>query len=420
VIGRVLGRLMPLLFLCYLVAYIDRVNISFAKPFLLKDLAINNAVFGLGASLFFAGYAIFEIPSNLILQRVGARRWIGRILITWGLVSMAFMFVSGQWSFYGMRILLGVAEAGFFPGIVLYLTYWVPARHRAKTGALFMMAIPVAMLINAPAGAALLKLDGAWGLHGWQWLFLVEGLPAVALGIIALFWLTDRPSKATWLTREDRDWLTAEMAKESTNRDPAHLKWSALANPKVLLLCLFYFLNNAATYGIFFFLPDIIAHKSGYTGFRLAALTSIPFAGALIGMILIGRHSDRTGERKWHVTVCAAAASLGLALAAWLQDSTPLLVACVTLSQVGQRSLLGVFWSIPPIFLGGTAAAAGLAMVNAIGILGGQVGPSMIGWLRERSHEYTSGILLLSATLAAEALIMGLMRIQRQQPSGAR
>jgi ACS family tartrate transporter-like MFS transporter len=414
VITRVIGRLMPFLFLCYLVAYIDRVNIGFAKAVLLKDLAINNVVYGVGASIFFVGYVLFEIPSNLAMRRFGARTWIARILITWGLISMAFMFIQGKWSFYGLRVLLGIAEAGFFPGVVLYLTYWIPARHRAKTAALFMMAIPVAILVGAPLSAALLKMHGALGLKGWQWLFLVEGLPAVILGVVALFWLTDRPEKAHWLAASDREWLGAELAREAAQRSRSHLSWGALANPKVLALCFFYLLNNTATYGVFFFLPDILAQKTGYGGFALAAITAIPFVGALIGMVLIGRHSDRTGERKWHVAACALAAAVGVALTAWFSTNVVMLVLSVTLLQIGQRSLLGVFWAIPPIFLAGTAAAAGIALINSVGTIGGAVGPTVVGWLRQGSSGYTSGLLVLAATLALEAIIMASLSVPKE------
>jgi MFS transporter, ACS family, tartrate transporter len=415
VIGRVLARLMPFLFLCYLVAYIDRVNIGFAKAVLLKDLGLTHLTYGFGASIFFVGYVLFEIPSNLAMQRFGARTWIARILVTWGLISMAFMFTQGKWSFYGLRVLLGIAEAGFFPGVVLYLTYWVPARHRAKTSALFMMAIPVAILVGAPVSAALLNMHGILGLKGWQWLFIIEGLPAVILGVIALFWLTDRPEKAKWLAPSDREWLSAEIARESTQRSRAHLSWRALANPKIFILCVFYLLNNTATYGIFFFLPDILAQKTGYGGFALALITAVPFVGALLGMVLIGRHSDRTGERKWHVVACALGAAVGVALTAWFQGNVVLLVLSVTLLQIGQRSLLGVFWAIPPIFLAGTAAAAGIALINSVGTIGGAVGPNVVGWLRQGSSGYTSGLLVLAATLAVEGIIMASLRVPRDK-----
>jgi ACS family tartrate transporter-like MFS transporter len=342
-IARVVRRLVPFIFICYVVAYIDRVNIGFAKAELQRDLGLSDAAYGLGGGLFFLGYCLFEIPSNLVLERVGARVWIARIMIGWGLVSMAMMFVVGQWSFYAMRVLLGIAEAGFFPGMVLYLTYWVPAAERARTGALFMTAAPVAVLVGAPVSEALLALDGWLGLAGWQWLFLVEGLPAVVLGVIALSFLTDRPEQATWLPPTERAWLSGTMARERAEREArqhgSHLK--ALLNGRVLLICLIYFLNTVVTYGVFLWLPSILRDASGYRGWRLSLATSLPFVVALVGMVLIGRHSDRTGERKGHVAACALTGALGLVLAAGFHDSVPLIVLSFALSQLGQRSVQG-------------------------------------------------------------------------------
>src|SRR5262245_17499970 len=283
-ISKVVRRLVPFIFLCYVVAYIDRVNIGFATNELQRDLGLSDAAYGLGGGLFFLGYCLFEIPSNLILERVGARLWIARIMIVWGLVSMATMFVVGQWSFYAMRVLLGIAEAGFFPGMVLYLTYWVPAAERARTGALFMTAAPVAVLIGAPASEALLALDGWLGLAGWQWLFLVEGFPAVVLGVIALVFLTDRPEQAAWLPPAEKAWLTDVMARERSERSAHHHGVSdlrVLLNGRVLLICFIYFLNTLVTYGVFLWLPRILRDASGYRGWKLSLVTAIPFAVAL-------------------------------------------------------------------------------------------------------------------------------------------
>ncbi len=421
VFRQVVGRLVPFIFVCYVIAYIDRVNIGFAADSMQRDLGMSNTVYGFGAGLFFLGYFIFEIPSNLILDRVGARVWIARIMIVWGLVSMGMMFVQGKWSFYTLRVMLGLAEAGFFPGMILYLTYWIPARQRAKTGALFMMAIPVAMLVGAPVSELLLKLDGVAGLRGWQWLFLVEGLPAVVLGVIALAYLTDRPEKAHWLAAEDREWLSQEMERERAERTARQQfkGFAALADPKVILLCAIYFLNNVATYGVFMFLPKILRETSGYTGGKLAFIAALPFVAALVGMVLIGRHSDRTGERKWHVAACAMTAAIGLALAAAFHQSTLLIVLSFMLSQLGQRSILGVFWAIPPLFLGGTAAAAGIAMINSVGNLGGYVGPSIMGKLRDLTEGYSGGLLVLAAALVVEALLVLMLKLPASPPKPA-
>jgi len=419
VFGQVTWRLIPFMFLGYVIAYIDRVNISQAARTMQADLGMSDFEFGRGAGLFFVGYCLFEIPSNLILERVGARLWIARIMIGWGLVAMGMLFVTGTTSFYLLRVLLGVAEAGFFPGMILYLTYWMPARQRAKTGALFMTAIPIAMIITPWISEPLLQLDGhalfGHPLYGWQWLFLVEALPAVILGIIALFWLTDAPEKAHWLSPEDREWLAAEMKTERAARarqSPAH-GFKALANPKVLILCLFYFLNNMATYGVFFFLSKILGEASGYTGMKLAAITSFPFIPALLGMVLIGRHSDRTGERKWHAAACALTAAGGILLAAQFQASLPMLVFSFALSQLGQRAILGPFWAIPPMFLGGAAAAAGIATINAVGNLGGYLGPDLMGRLRDSSNDYTLGLSVLAACLVIEAMLVVSLRLPR-------
>jgi ACS family tartrate transporter-like MFS transporter len=320
------------------------------------------------------------------------------------------MFVTGTWSFYAMRILLGVAEAGFFPGMVLYLTYWIPATERARAGALFMMAAPIAVIFGAPLSEALLALDGRLGLAGWKWLFLVEGFPAIVLGIFAWYYLTDRPEQAHWLPVADREWLTRVMARERIARHTGS-ELRTLLSGRVWLLSFIYFLNALVTYGVFLWLPKILRDVSGFRGFALSAITMIPFIVALVGMVLIGRHSDRTGDRKWHVAACALTAALGLALAAGFQHSVPLIVLSFTLSQLGQRAILGVFWAIPPIFLGGTAAAAGIAMINSIGNLGGAVGPTVVGWLRGTSGSYTSGLLVLAAALVIEAVLVMTLRL---------
>jgi MFS transporter, ACS family, tartrate transporter len=414
-IARVVRRLVPFIFVCYVVAYIDRVNIGFAKAELQRDLGLSDWSYGLGAGLFFLGYCLFEIPSNLILERVGARVWIARIMIGWGIVSMAMLFVVGQWSFYAMRVLLGIAEAGFFPGMVLYLTYWVPAAERARTGALFMTAAPVAVLVGAPVSEALLALDGRLGLAGWQWLFLVEGLPAVVLGVIALSFLTDRPEQAAWLPAAERTWLSGVMASERAERLSHHQgsHWKALLDGRVLLICFIYFLNTLVTYGVFLWLPSILRDASGYRGWRLSIVTALPFVVALVGMVLIGRHSDRTGERKGHVAACAMTGALGLLLAAGFHESVPLIVFSFALSQLGQRSVQGVFWAIPPMFLGGTAAAAGIALINSVGNLGGFVGPTVMGWLRGVTGSYSAGLLVLAVALVFEAALVMTLRLPK-------
>jgi MFS transporter, ACS family, tartrate transporter len=414
-IARVTRRLVPFAFLCYVVAYIDRVNVGFAARDLQRDLGISATEYGIGAGLFFLGYCLFEIPSNVILERVGARRWIARIMIGWGLVSMATIFVSDVWSFMVARVVLGVAEAGFFPGMVLYFTYWIPAAERARTGALFMMAAPVAVIVGAPLSEALLALDGALGLRGWQWLFLLEGLPAVVLGILALAVLTERPERAQWLRDDERRWLAAAMADERARRQASgHTSLAdSLASGRVWLLCAVFFMHGVANYGIFLWLPKLLRDVTGASGATLSIVTALPFVAALAAMVLVGRHSDRTGERRLHVAACALTAAAGLVLAAAFQGNIWLLTASFTLSQVGLRSFAGVFWAIPPQVLSGTAAAAGIALINSIGNLGGFAGPALIGALYDLTGGYTGGLLALTAVLVLEALLVLRLRLDR-------
>jgi len=419
VVSKVTRRLIPFAFICYVVAYIDRVNIGFAATELQRDLGLSNTQYGYGAGLFFLGYCLFEVPSNLILERVGARRWIARILIGWGIVSMGMLFVRDATTFYLARICLGVAEAGFFPGMVLYLTYWIPAADRARTGALFMMAAPVAIIIGAPVSNRLLALDGALGLRGWQWLFLVEGIPAVLLGFIALRALTDRPAQATWLNRDDHAWLERTMARENATRAAiGHTSLGrSLRSGRVWLLSGVYFLNTVATYGIFLWLPKIFTEAAGGTQtFAVSLMTALPFCVALAAMFLIGRHSDRTGERKYHLAACTFTAAAGLLLAVAFRNNLWLLVLSFTISQAAQRSVQNVFWSIPPIFLGGTAAAACIGLINAIGNIGGAVGPSVMGMLREATGTYSRGLLVLAAGLIVETIIVISLRLPRRDP----
>jgi ACS family tartrate transporter-like MFS transporter len=332
---------------------------------------------------------------------------------------MGMVFVHDVNTFYLARILLGLAEAGFFPGIVLYLTYWIPAADRARTGALFMMAAPVAIIIGAPISNRLLALDGALGLRGWHWLFLIEGLPAVVLGIFALRALTDRPRDATWLSDGEREWLTRTMEQENARRAAiGHTSLGrSLRSGRVWLLCSVYFLNTVVTYGIFLWLPKMLTEAAGgRQSFGLSLMTALPFCAALVAMFLVGRHSDRTGERKYHVAACTMTAAAGLVLAVAFRGNLWLVVLSFTLSQVGQRSVQGVFWAIPPIFLGGTAAAACIGLINAIGNLGGWVGPSVMGMLRDATGTYSRGLLVLAAALVLETIIVISLRLPARDP----
>lgn len=415
VMARVRRRFLPFAFICYVVAYIDRVNVGFVATDLQRELNIGQAGYGLAAGLFFLGYCLFEIPSNLILERVGARRWIARIMIGWGLVSMATMFVWDATSFMASRVILGIAEAGFFPGMVLFFTYWFPAAERAKTGALFMMASPVAVIIGAPVSQALLALDGALGLHGWQWLFLVEGLPAVLMGLLALVVLTDRPEDARWLSDDDRAWMVKTMAEDRARRQVSGSVSvrHAFANPQMWLLCGVFFLNSIVNYGMFLWLPKLLEDVTGARGALLSTITAVPFVVALGAMVLVGRASDRSGERPRYVAGCAMATAVGLVIAVASQQYMWALVLGFTIAQMAIRSLAGVFWAIPPQILGGAAAAAGIALINAIGNLGGFVGPTLIGTLHAFTGSYTGGLLALTGVLIVEALLVLRVRLPR-------
>jgi len=415
VLSRVTRRLIPFAFICYVVAYIDRVNIGFAARELQRDLGLSATQYGLGAGLFFLGYCVFEIPSNLILERVGARLWIARIMIVWGLVSMATMFIYDVTSFMAARIILGIAEAGFFPGMVLYVTYWIPANERARVNALFMTAAPVSVIVGAPVSEALLSMHGLWGLRGWQWLFLLEGLPAVILGVMALKILTDRPEQADWLQPDEREWLAATMAAERAARsETGHASVGrSLRSGRVWLLSIVYLLNASVTYGIFLWLPRMLQDTAG-PGVSVGLLTALPFVAALIAMVLIGRHSDKTGERKLHVAACAITAAIGLFLAVAFRNHLYWLVLAFTICQIGQRSVMSVFWTMPPMLLAGTGAAGGIALINAIGNLGGFFGPNVMGSLFDLTGGYSGGLLVLAGGLVVEAILVVNLKLPKE------
>lgn len=402
VLARVRRRLLPLLFLLYVVNILDRTNVGFARLQMLGDLNISEQIYGLGAGIFYLGYFLFEVPSNLIMARTGARRWIARILVSWGLVTAATMAVRGPWGFCLLRILLGVAEAGFFPGIILYLTYWFPARERARAVALFMVGAPITGMLGSPLSGAILQYaDQFAGLRGWQWLFILEGAPAVILGFVVLSCLPDRPAEATWLTPAERTWLTARIEQEEQQRSRRHglTLWRAAADPRVWLLTLLYFTVAAGSNAIGFYLPKLIQIRfPKLHEFQIGLLAAVPGSCSVVCMLLNGLHSDRTGERRWHVAIPAFLSAVGWALFAWLESPVAALFA-LALAQAGIMSVLPVFWSLPTAFLSGIAAAGGIALVNAVGNLGGLAGPALIGQLKHVSGTFTSGLLVMAAVL---------------------
>jgi ACS family tartrate transporter-like MFS transporter len=413
VLRKAAWRLIPFMGVLYLLAFLDRVNISFAALTMNGELAFSATVFGNGAGIFFLGYVLFEVPSNLMLHKVGARRWIARIMVSWGLVSAAMAFIQTPWSFYALRFLLGVAEAGFFPGMILYLTYWFPAPRRGRILGAFMVFLPFASVIGAPISTALLDLN-LLGLHGWQWLFLLEGAPAVVLGFIVLKVLTDRPAHAQWLTPNERDRLLRLLPRElNVSAEHAVTTLQAFLHPKVWLLCLIYFALLIALYGYNFWLPQIIQSLGALSHREIGRLTLLPNLIAAAGIYAWGRHSDMTGERRWHLALPAFLAAIGLAIASNAAIHPVGVVSALVLGALGIYATLPVFWTLPTAMFSGVAAAGGIALINAIGSIGGYFGPSIVGRFKDSSGNYHSGLraLALSLLLAGIlALLIGNVR----------
>ncbi|AWB20777.1 MFS transporter [Methylobacterium currus] len=402
---RVAWRLVPFICLLYFIAFIDRVNIGFAALTMNKDLGFSSAVFGFGAGIFFFGYFLFEVPSNIILDKVGARLWIARVMITWGIISGAFAFVKGEYSFYALRFLLGAAEAGFFPGIILYLSYWFPTRYRAGVVSLFMAAAPISVVLGSPLSSALLAMEGILGLRGWQWMFLIEAIPAVVLGVVVLFYMTDRPEKAKWLTDDQRAWLVAEMNEEHARKTVSakHGIVAGLSDLRVLALALVYFGTSAGLYTLGIWAPQIIK-SFGLSNMAVGFLNGVPPTLAIIAMILWARHSDKTGERTWHVVIACLVASVGLLLAGGAA-STIAVIAALSLVNIGISAAKPPLWAMPTMFLSGQAAAVGIATINSIGNLGGFVGPWAIGWIKDRTGSFTGGLIFVAGLLVLSAIV---------------
>jgi len=419
VMRKVAFRIVPFIMLLYFVAYIDRVNIGFAALTMNKDLGFSPAVFGFGAGIFFWGYFLFEVPSNIVLDKVGARLWIARVMITWGLVSAAMAFVWDSTSFYVLRFLLGAAEAGFFPGIILYLSYWFPAHRRAAITSLFMAAVPISVVLGSPLSSALLEMHGLGGLKGWQWLFLLEAVPATILGIIVLFYMTDRPEKAKWLAADERAWLVDAMNAERAGKAATaqHSIWRGLADIRVLALALVYFGTSAGLYTLGIWAPQIIK-GFGLSNLAVGFLNAIPPTVAVVAMYLWSWHSDRENERTWHVVIACLAAAAGLALAG-ASGTVAAVVTALTLVNVGISAAKPPLWSMPTLFLSGPAAAAGIATINSIGNLGGFVGPAMIGWIKDLTGSFEGGLYFVAGLLVFSAILtLALSRsLQQRHPA---
>jgi D-galactonate transporter len=405
-IAKVSGRLVPFLIVCYFVAYLDRVNVGFAALTMNQDLGLSQTAFGFGAGIFFIAYFVFEVPSNLLLERFGARKWIARIMLSWGILSGAMAFtpaiahatgLGNEYTFFLLRVLLGAAEAGFFPGIIFYLTMWFPAEYRARIVGYFMAAIPLSTVIGAPLSGAILYLHGGLGLAGWQWLFIIEAIPAIVLAVVVFFYLTDRPADAAWLAPDERSWLAERLEAERQQRDAvrSYTVVEALVNPRVLVLSVVYFGAVATNYGLSFFLPQIVK-AFGLNTFLTTLVSAAPYVVGVVGMVWWGRRSDRVVERRLHTAIPLFVAAAGIAVSTALDDPTLKMIAlCV--AGFGIFACLPVFWTLPTAFLSGAAAAAGIAAINSIGNLAGFAGPFAMGWIKDHTGSYTGGLLLLSA-----------------------
>jgi MFS transporter, ACS family, tartrate transporter len=403
---KVVRRLVPYLMLCYFFCFLDRVNVGFAALQMNTDLGFSASIFGFGAGIMFVTYMLGEAPSNLVLVRVGARRWIARIMVTWGLLACAMALVSGTKSFYTVRALLGAAEAGFFPGIIYYLSTWFPATHRARVTGLFMACIPLSSAIGSPVSTALLYLDGALGLRGWQWMFVMEGLPPIVLGFVTWFYLTERPAEAKWLDAGERMWLSETIENEST-RKQKQLDISVLQtffNPRVLALGVVCFGLASLLFGVGFFLPTIVKNF-GLTNMQTGWVSIIPPAAGAAAMIWWGRHSDRTMERKRHLLASMTVAALGVAAAAFIDDPVLKMVA-FTVSAVGLNASNPVFWTLAPSFLTGASAAVGIAYINSFAALGAFIAPSMMGLVKDATGSFTYGLLALAAFVVVGACVI--------------
>ncbi|HTI38470.1 MAG TPA: MFS transporter [Vicinamibacterales bacterium] len=405
-LARVRRRLIPFLFLLYLVAYLDRVNVGLAALQMNAALGFSARVYGFGAGIFFVSYVLFEVPSNLVLERVGVRVWIARIMITWGLVSAAMVFVRDARSFFVLRFALGAAEAGFFPGIILYLTRWFPAPDRARAVALFMTATALAGVIGGPLSGALLTMNGVWGLQGWQWLFLLEGLPAVALGFVVLYWLPERPSDAQWLTNEDRVALEAAIASDRARVAPTahHALGPAMRSTRVWLLAFLYFTIVISFYAISFWLPQILRSFSSGSDLTIGVISAVPYVCAAMGMVATAAISDRSGERAGYVAIAALVGAAGFCAAAVLHDPVASF-AGICVAALGLWSTMGPFWTLPSRFLAGPAAAGGIALINSVGNTGGFVGPYVMGYVRDHTGSFSAGMLVMGASLVGTAAL---------------
>jgi MFS family permease len=398
-------RIVPFLFFCYILAYLDRVNVGFAKLQMLKDLSLSDAAFATGAGIFFIGYFFFEVPSNVLLKKFGARMWIARIMISWGVISGCMIFVKGEWSFYAMRFLLGLAEAGFFPGVIYYLTLWYPSRLRSTRTAWFVAAIAVSGVVGNPISGWIMDvLSGAMKLAGWQWLFLSEGIPSILVGFLVIFYLDSSIAEAKWLTPEEKALLARNLEAEDKHKTE-HKLVDAFTSGKVWVLCGIYFTLMIGLYGIAFWLPTIVK-AFGLKGYlRVGLITAIPYGVAVIGMILLSNHSDKTGERRLHYVANVVVGAVGLVLSGVFASNPVLAIIFLSMGTLGVIGSMPLFWPLPSAFLAGTAAAAGIGIVNSVGNLGGYVGPNIPIWARHFSSDSSAALYIIAGILMVGALL---------------
>ncbi|HEY4265073.1 MAG TPA: MFS transporter [Micropepsaceae bacterium] len=406
-------RLIPFMMALYTVSFLDRVNIGFAALTMNTDLGFTPEIYGWGAGIFFIGYFLFEVPSNVILTRVGARLWICRIMASWGLISAATAFVHSPMSFYVLRFLLGLAEAGFAPGMIFYLSLWFPSTVRARYAAAYFLAIPLANVIGAPVSSLILGVDGVFGLHGWQWLFILEAVPALVLAAAVFMFLPNGPGDARWLSAREREVIASELAADRNSLDErVHGVWSALADFRVILLCAVYFGIVVGLYGIGYWLPQIL-QAMGYSNVVIGVLVALPYSAAGLAQFLWGRHSDVKAERVWHVVLPSLTSAVAFGLSAALHAPSLVLIA-LAVAAIGICSALAPFWAMPPQFLSGRGAAAGIAAINAVGNLGGFIGPYAVGWAKESTGSYAGGMAILAVSLlAAAVLVLAMGRSRR-------
>lgn len=413
---RIMRRIMPYAFLLYIVAFLDRVNVGYAALKMKGDLGFTDDVLGFGAGIFFIGYFGLEIPGSILVEKWSARGWIARIMVSWGVLAIATGFIQTKTQFYWVRFFLGAAEAGFFPGIIVYFSHWFRYEDRAKAVALFMAAIPISNIIGAPLSGLLLDVDW-FGLAGWRWLFIIEGAPAIILGIVTIFYLTDWPHQARWLPDDEREWITSELEREKQAKQVAHSYriWEALRHREVILLTLAYFFMVTSVYGFNFWLPTIIQKISGFSNLVVTLITALPYCVALVAILLVGWSSDRTKERRWHTALSMITAGIGLLLSVVSGDHTVLAISMFCLAAAGMYSYLPGFWALPTSFLTGTAAAASIGLINSIGNLGGFVGPYIVGYLSKATGSFIGGVLYLSFSALVAACFVLSIRATKQR-----